>query len=288
MAVLSISRSATAPVLAVLLVLAAAEPANAADVQVSVRVSAIDIGFPTVINTDGGQAGALQGTPPLASFSVQGTSGIVLSSAAMQADAFTGKIRGNLLSSVGDTAPRVGRGGSATGTASMVGSITLAGPAPGVATFTGVVEGAYNFGTADARYFNSGSIEANGIIGDVYREIGTLNFDPRTGAGLFSVPLTWTMAVLPGQRLDMSFYLRSTLTTVVDISSIDIANTFKLTAIDLPAGYTYKADEQGFLSQFAPTAVPEPASSTLLLAGLGGVAVLARRRGLGVRRRPPA
>jgi len=253
-------------------------PAGAASVQVSVRVSAIDIGLASVINTDGGEAGVYQGTPPVAAYAVQGSTGIVWSRAAMAADGLSGRIGGSLVSTVGDTMPRAGRGGSATSVASMVGSIVLSGPAPGMATFTGLLEGAYNFGTADARFNNSGGIEGYGLIGDVYRDIGRIDFDPLTGAGLFGVPLSWTVPVLPGQRLDMQFDLRSTRSTVVGISAIDFSNTFKLTSIALPAGYTYAPDAQGFLSTFVPSAVPEPAPAALLLAGLGGVAFAVRRR----------
>ncbi len=50
---------------------------------------------------------------------------------------------------------------------------------------------------------------------------------------------------------------------------------FKLTDIALPAGTTYTSDADGFLSQFTPSAVSEPSTSALLLAG---AAVLAWRR----------
>ena len=263
-----------------LLALATTSPLHAAEVQVGVRISAMDIGYDTVILSDGGFAGPVQGTVPRTSFFVQGSSGVVLSSSFMQADALTGQMRGNLLSSVssGDTTPRPGRGGSATGTASMTGSITLAGSAPpGLATFAGIFEGAYNFGTANTRYNNSASVEGYGIVGDVYQGINRIDFNAFTGAGLFGVPLSWTVAVQPGQRLDMSFYMRAALISVVGITTIDIGNTFKLTSISLPAGYTYAPDAQGFLSQFVPSVVPEPTSGTLLLAGLGGVAGLLRR-----------
>lgn len=259
----------------VLLLVAAAGSAAAADVQVLAAVTALDPAVGFVDGSAGGMAGPVQGTPPLSAAGITRGSGIVISSARVAADAYTGRINGQVVVSVGSQTPMSVGGGSATSSASMGGSITLAGAAPGMATFSGVVEGAYNFGNAPARFFNTGYVEANGAIGDSYSGLERQNFDPFSGAGLFSFPLTWTLAVQPGQTLQMQFYLRMQVTSQVGISEIDLLNTFKLTDITLPPGYTYTPDAQGFLSQFTPSAVPEPATSALMLAG---VAVLAWRR----------
>ncbi len=259
----------------VALVMATAATGQAAEVQVGAQATAIDIGHDFSSNSSGGTAGRVQGTPPLLSLSTSATSGIVDSFSSAAANAYTGRINGMVESLVGDTAPIAGRGGSATSVASMIGSITVFGPAPGMASFSAVIEGAYNFGNTPARFFNTGFIEANAVIGDVYRGLDRVDFDPRSSAGLFSYGLTWTLPVEPGQTLDMSFYVRMGVTSQVDIASVNMLNTFKLTAIDLPAGYTYTSDAEGFLSEFTPS-VPEPASATLLLAG--AMALVWRRR----------
>ena len=80
---------------------------------------------------------------------------------------------------------------------------------------------------------------------------------------------------------------------VAGLVDLDATNTFKITGIGLPPGYSFTSDSTGFLSQFgAPTVpvdpgtppvghVPEPGS--LLLVGLAGMLVAAtRRRGLSV------
>ena len=50
---------------------------------------------------------------------------------------------------------------------------------------------------------------------------------------------------------------------------LDISNTFKITGIALPTGYSYNSDAQGFLSEFTLAPVPEPETYVLMLAGLG-------------------
>ena len=267
-----------------LLVLGAATavlPAAAAEVSVGVRTSAIDApgGFNAVINEAGGQAGPVYGTLPLLSFTRTASAGIVNSVSFAQANAYTGRLGGTLFVDVADTIERPGRGGSATAITSMTGSITITGSgAPGLATFSGVVEGAYNYGTADQRWRNRTTIEANGIIGDQYRELPLVTFEPNTGAGLFAFPLTWTVAVQPGQVLQMSFYLRAFAQGTLGTTELDFSNTFKLTSITLPAGYGFTPDAGGFLSQWVATPVPEPTSAALLAAGIAALAW--RRRAL--------
>ncbi len=70
----------------------------------------------------------------------------------------------------------------------------------------------------------------------------------------------------------MSFYVLAGLTSVVDKTEVIMLNTFKLTAIDLPDGYTFTPDASGFLSQFSTPAVPEPSPAGLLALGLVALA----------------
>lgn len=257
------------------LMMATAATVQAAEVRVGARATAIDIGHDFVANSSEGSAGRVQGTPPLLSLSTSAGAGIVGSFSSAAANAYTGQISGMVQSVVGDTVPLAGRGGSATSIGSMEGSITVSGPAPGMASFSAVIEGDYNFGSAPERFFNTGYIEGYGIIGDVYHGLERVNFDPRTSNGVFSYNLTWTLPVEPGQTLDMSFYLNMGVVSSVDIANVSMLHTFKLTAIDLPVGYSYTSDAEGFLSEFTPS-VPEPASATLLLAG--AMALAWRRR----------
>jgi hypothetical protein len=232
--------------------------------------------FGFVQDSDSRIAGPVQGMPPVLSLGAMATSGVVMANAGVQTNAYTGQIKGSAVSMVGADVPAAGRGGSARFSGSMMGSITLGSAGmPGMATFSAVVEGAYNFGTSPSRFSNTAYIESNGVVGDQYRGVNRVDFDPFTGAGLFSFPLTWTLAVQPGQRIDMSFYVLAGLASVVDKTEVNMLNTFKLTAIDLPDGYTYTSDASDFLSQFSTAAVPEPSPAGLFALGL--VALVWRR-----------
>jgi hypothetical protein len=247
----------------------------AAEVSALVSATAIDAPghFDFVQDSDSRMAGPVQGTPPVLSLGAIATSGIVTSNAGVQTNAYNGQIKGSAVSMVGANEPGVGRGGSARFSGSITGSITLGSAGlPGMATFSAVVEGAYNFGTSPSRFNNSAYIEANGFVGELYREVARVGFEPSTGAGLFSFPLTWTIAVQPGQRIDMYFYVLAGLTSAVDKTEVNMLNTFKLTAIDLPDGYTYTSDASGFLSQFGTPPVPEPTPAGLLVLGLVALA----------------
>ncbi len=273
-----------APLLWMALLAATCGSAAAAEVQIGVTATAIDIGLDFVSNSASVIAGPVQGTPPMASLHAAAATGIVASNAFVAADAYTGQMHAAFSSTVNiDENPRPGRGGSARGGGSMLGGITLTGAAPpGVATFSAVVEGSYNFGNSIFRFNNSAHIDFSGSIGDVYHGVPAVDFDPFSSAGLFSFPLTWTVPVQSGQRLDMIFTLNGRVTSTVTGVVVDMTNTFKLTAIDLPPGYGFVPDAQGFLSQF-PAPVPEPGSGLLLLAG-GLVVVWRWHRGRGAPR----
>ena len=179
----------------------------------------------------------------------------------------------------------------------MSGSINLAGPVPGLAMFMAVLEGTYdivtpapfNFQSLDnsirmQHTFSIGSRTANSPAAPPFQ--GDQYFFC-CGTGSFSIPFTWTQLVNPGDQIDFNLFLNTDVATVAGIVDFDATNTFKITDISLPPGYTFTSDATGFLSQFgAPpvvinpgTQVPEP--GTLLLIGLAGVlAVVARRPGL--------
>jgi hypothetical protein len=162
---------------------------GAAEVGALVSATAIDAPgqFGFVQDSDSRIAGPVQGTPPVLSLGAIATSGSVLSNAGVQTNAYTGQIRGSAVSMVGADVPAAGRGGSARFSGSMTGSITLGSAGlPGMATFLAVVEGAYNFGTLPSRF--KAYIEANGVVGDLYRGVNRVDFDPFAGAGLFSFP----------------------------------------------------------------------------------------------------
>ena len=240
---------------------------QAAEVQIGLRATAID--SPTadfVAQTAGGWGR----TPPVLSASAMVDAGISRSFVGADANALTGEMHDLLQAQVGaDELPRPGRGASASSGMSMVGSIIMSGGLPpGLATFSTVLEGSYNFGNSIFRYANSAYVEYDGVIGSAYHKIERVYFDPSTSAGLFAFPLTWTLLVHPGERIDMAFTFFAGVISSVGLVEINAFNTFKITQLDLPPGYTYTPDEQGFLSEFHPAAVPEPASSMLTVVGL--------------------
>jgi hypothetical protein len=91
--------------------------------------------FGFVQDSDSRLAGPVQGTPPILSLSALATSGIVMSNAGVQTNAYTGQIKGAAVSMVGADVPAAGRGGSARFSGSMTGDITLGNTGlPGLAT----------------------------------------------------------------------------------------------------------------------------------------------------------
>ena len=68
----------------------------------------------------------------------------------------------------------------------------------------------------------------------------------------------------PGTNIAFDLYLRSTASAQFGVAELDALNTFKITTIDLPPGYSFRADSDGFLSKFGAavpiTPVPEPST----------------------------
>jgi PEP-CTERM motif len=246
----------------------------AGEAQVGVRAFVQDL----AVNASGEQS---VGTPasfhPTASATALYKAG--LSNAFLHADAnaLTGALHANYLANVGADHYVVGRNAFASGSAAVTGSITLSdGYPPGLATFSAILEGAYNFDNSVFKYQNSMSLDFSASVGNGPERNGHLDFDPFTIAGLFSVPMTWTQMVHPGERIDMYFYMSGRVSGLVGMNTLDVSNTFRLTDIDLPSGYTYTPDADGFLSEFQNPSeppplspVPEPATT-----GLFGAAVL--------------
>ena len=264
-------------------------------VNVGVRAYAGDFpaGFSYVVNTDGSLACCLT----TASSTVAATAGSATATSMAAANSLNGTLQQKVSASVAANRYVVGRNSGGSASANMRGSINLAGPVPGLATFMAVLEGTYDIVTPAPFNFQSlaNSIRIQHIFYVGSRTAETPAAPPFRGdqyffccgTGSFSIPFTWTQLVNPGDQIDFNLFLNTDVATVAGIVDFDATNTFKITDISLPPGYTFTSDATGFLSQFgAPpvvinpgTQVPEP--GTLLLIGLAGVlAVVARRPGL--------
>jgi hypothetical protein len=208
------------------------------------------------------------------------------------ADALSGAVKEKLGADVAASQYIIGRYGGGSSVASMSGSINLLGPAaPGLATFTAVLNGSYDVSTPAP--FNYPSLN-NSIAMFYHFQVGNspqFNNNNQSlyyfccSPGTFNIPFTWTQLVNPGDSIFFDLYLKADALAVAGFSHFDASNTFKITGVELPPGYSFTSDSNGFLSQFsAPvspgpgpvSSVPEPVSA--LLVGLGLILIPATRR----------
>lgn len=252
-----------------------AHVAHAADAGASVRAFATDTpaGFEF---TDHSASGPSSGTAVVRS--VTSVAGNASSSAQVAVDPLSGTVREKLNGEVAASKFIIGRAAGATSVAFMRGGIDLVGPAlPGLATFTAVLEGSYDISTPSP--FDYPSIN-NSVALDYMFQVGDSPAFNNTSKlyyfccspGTFSIPFTWTQMVSAGDFILFDFYLRADLLTVAGLAQFDASHTFKVTGVDLPEGYSFTSDSDGFLSKSGATppvsSVPEPESSLLLALGL--------------------
>lgn len=265
-------------------------------VQTGVRAFAQDrpSGATFIANSDGSLACCL----PTASSTVTAVAGNASATSMAQANSLNGTLREKISANVAASQFVVGRNSGGSSASNMQGDINLAGPLPGLATFTAVLQGTYNIVTPAP--FNFQSLD-NSIRMQHTFSVGSrfANSPARPpfqddqyffccGAGTFSIPLSWTQLVNPGDVIHFNLFMKTDVSAVAGIVDFDATNTFKITGIGLPPGYSFTSDATGFLSQFgAPTVpvdpgtppvgrVPEPGS--LLLVGLAGMLAAVTRR----------
>lgn len=262
-------------------------------VQTGVRVFASDLpsGVQFTANTDGSLACCLT----TATSSANVVAGNATATALAQADSLNGTLKESVSASVAANRFVIGRNSGGTAGANMEGSINLAGPLPGLATFGGVLQGTYNIVTPAPFNFqtldNSVRIQYRFFVGSstANSPVAPPFVDQQyffcCGAGTFSIPFTWTQLVNPGDQIDFSFGLLTDVSAVAGLVDFDATNTFKITEIGLPPGYSFTSDATGFLSQFGGPGVPVdppvgqvPEPGTLLLVGLGGILAATTRR----------
>ena len=237
--------------------------------------------------------GSLSCCLPAASSTVTLTAGNATATLMAQADSLTGTLRQKLNASVAASQDVIGRYSGGASNAYFEGNITLSGPSAGMATFAGILDGTYNIGTRPFPFLDQS------IRIQYYVSIGN-RFDNNPsrppyqdellftsfGPGTFSIPFSWTQLVSPGDVMHFAFNLRTDVSAVAGLVDFDATNTFKITQIGLPPGYSFTSDATGFLSRFgAPGGpvdpppvgqLPEPGS--LLLVGLAGMLAAAIRR----------
>ena len=255
--------------------LAAASPLAAGYAQVAARAFAADSpgGFSFVAH----EAGSTSDSPPVAAGSTLALAGSSFSTAEAYVNGLTGVVRAKIFALVGADRWVPGRNAGGRTEMSLTGDITLSGPAvPGLATFTALLEGAYalnGFPTFDDRI----DIRSRFSVGSSGEMRGDL-LETCCGAGTFIFPFTWTQTVHSGDTIRFALNLDAQVSSVAGSSEVDALNTFKITGIDLPPGYTFAPGANGFLSEFnAP--VPEPSTGALLAAGLACLLWTARKRG---------
>jgi hypothetical protein len=256
--------------------LAAAAPlVQAAEASVGVRTYAQDA--PALPAWDEDTASGRSSQPPAVSFAVNSIYGDSSASAQGAADARTGALKAKFSAMVAGDRELVGRGATANGALSLVGDINIVGAAPsGVATFNALLGGVY--ATRSDSFNSTIGVNYSFQVGTSPEFNGRLDYS--RGAGTFSIPFTWTQTVHPGDVIGFSAFMRASVTAALGVADLDVLNTFKITGVDLPPGYSFTPDADGFLSQFGVTPVPEPATAVLFAAGLLLVG-WARRRDLG-------
>ena len=264
---------------------------TAGSVQVGVRTFAADApsGLSFSADTDGNPSCCI----PAASRTVTTVVGNATATSMAQADSLTGTVKDKLSAKVTASDSVIGRNSGGPSSASMEGGIHLSGPSPGMATFAGVLEGTDPIGTrlfaapdksARIQYYVSisNSSDSSSASSAFQDDLYFTDFGP----GTFNIPFSWTKMVSPGDVMHFDLYLRTDVSAVAGLVDFDATNTFKITDIDLPSGYSFTPDATGFLSQFGappiivvpPNAVP--GSVTLLPIGLAGMlALVARRQG---------
>lgn len=248
---------------------------HAGEVQIAVRTYAQDSPALPAFDerTDGGRATV----PPVASFSVLSVAGDSTAYSQVDVNGLTGAGHARFLSVVAADRYLVGRNAFASGGFNMTGNIGIVGAAlPGLATFTALLEGAYTFSNPTA-FDSSLHMDYSFQVGASPEFNGAI--DRSRTSGLFSVPFTWTQLVQAGDTIPFILSFTGNASSVAGTTDLDVLNTFKITGIDLPAGLTFTPDAQGFLSQFAvPGVSPVPEPSSMLLLGIGMLAVGAMKR----------
>jgi PEP-CTERM motif len=252
--------------------------AYAATAQVGVNTFASDL--PSSVEYTKDSAGSPASGETFATRSVTTTAGNSTAFANAEADARKGTLKATVGASVAASSFVIGRNSGSNASAAMDGAISLVGPAtPGPATFTAVLEGTYSVAGQDI-LDNRALLHYEFTVGNSPQMNGDPEY-PCCGAGAFSIPFTWTQTVNPGDSITFTLYLKSQAFAVAGTSGLDISNTFKITGITLPTGYSYNSDAQGFLSEFSLAPVPEPETYALMLAGLGILGAVIRRKRAG-------